>query len=273
MRPPWVHPVPTPNTFRGPYRDEDAAARYLADAERVLDGLAAEGRRPAGLIAEPILGVQGGLVPPAGYTRGLVELVRARGGLFVADEVQVGFGRLGHSFWAFEHEGVVPDVVTIAKATGNGYPVGAVLTRRDLADEFGRAGSWFSSVGGSPVSCAVGLAVLDVIEGERLQENARTTGDHLKARLLEVAARHELVGAVHGLGLYLGVELVRDPDTLEPAREEADAVCERMRELGVVVQPTGDHENILKVKPPLVITRASADFFVEQLDRVLTEGW
>jgi len=272
-RPPWVHPLPAPNTFRGPHRGDDAAALYLADAERVLDGLAGEARSAAGLIAEPILGVQGGLVPPAGFTRRLVELVRARGGLFVADEVQVGFGRLGHCFWAFEHQGVVPDVVTIAKATGNGFPLGAVLTRRDLANEFGRSGSWFSSAGGSPVSCAVGLAVLDAIEGERLQENARDVGDHLRRRLLQLAECRELVGAVHGLGLYLGVELVRDRETLEPATEETYAVCERMRELGVVVQPTGEHENILKVKPPLVITRASADFFVDQLDRVLTEDW
>ena len=123
------------------------------------------------------------------------------------------------------------------------------------------------------MSCAVGLAVLDAIEGERLQENARDVGDHLRRRLLQLAECRELVGAVHGLGLYLGVELVRDRETLEPATEETYAVCERMRELGVVVQPTGEHENILKVKPPLVITRASADFFVDQLDRVLTEDW
>jgi 4-aminobutyrate aminotransferase-like enzyme len=272
-RPDWVHPLRAPNTFRGPYRGDDAATKYVADAQRVITRLQSAGRALAGFIAEPVMGVQGGMAPPPGYTRAVVELVRKAGGLVVADEVQVGFGRLGHYFWAFEHEKVIPDVVTIAKATGNGYPVAAVITSRELADFFGRDGSWFSSIGGSPVSCAVGLAVLDVIEGERLQDNARRVGDHLRRRLLELVDRYEIAGAAHGIGLYLGIELVRDRKTLEPAVQETLAVCERMRELGVIIQPTGDHENILKVKPPLVISLASADFFVDQLDRVFREGW
>jgi len=199
--------------------------------------------------------------------------VRAAGGLAIADEVQVGYGRTGRWFWAFQQQDVVPDIVCVAKAMGNGQPLGAVITTREIAESYRTQGYFFSSAGGSPVSCVVGLTVLDVIERERLQENALTVGDHLKARILELATRHPLIGTVHGSGLYMGVELVRDPTTLEPAAAETAAICERMRELGVIVQPTGDRSNVLKMKPPMCLTRESADFFVAMLDRVLSTGW
>ena len=198
--------------------------------------------------------------------------MRAAGGLVVADEVQVGYGRLGAYRWAFEQQGVVPDIVTVAKAAGNGMAVGAVITTRAIADAFGAQGSFFSSVGGSPVACAAGLAVLRAIDEEGLQENARVTGAHLKAGLERATAGHPLVAAVHGMGLYMGVELVRDRDTLEPAAAEAMAISERMLELGVIVQPTGDGNNVLKVKPPLCITPASADVVAEALEIAL-RGW
>jgi len=199
--------------------------------------------------------------------------VRARGGLAVADEVQVGYGRLGEWFWGFEQQGVVPDIVTVAKAMGNGHPLGAVITRKEIAERFRSQGTFFSSAGGSPVSSVVGLTVLDVIGDERLQENAREVGAYFRQRMSELGARHPLVGAVHGSGLYLGLELVRDRDTLEPAPEETSAICERMRELGVIVQPTGDRQCVLKIKPPMCFTRESADAFVDALDQVLTTGW
>jgi len=199
--------------------------------------------------------------------------VRRHGGLAVADEVQVGYGRLGEWFWGFEQQGVVPDVVTVAKAMGNGHPLGAVITSRAVAEAYRSQGYFFSSPGGSPVSSVVGLAVLDAMEREGLQENARTVGEHLRRRLEELAGRHPLIGAVHGRGFYLGVELVRDRGTLEPATTETAAICDRLLELGVVIQPTGDRQNVLKLKPPMVTTRASADFFVDVLDRVLATGW
>ncbi|MCJ7710765.1 MAG: aminotransferase class III-fold pyridoxal phosphate-dependent enzyme, partial [Chloroflexi bacterium] len=190
----------------------------------------------------------------------------------IADEVQTGYARLGEYQWAFEQQRVVPDVVTVAKAAGNGMAVGAVVTTRAIAEAFAAEGSFFSSIGGSPVACAAGLAVLETIDREGLQANARDVGAHLKAGLEEVAGRHVLIGAVHGMGLYLGVELVRDSATLEPAADEALAICERMLELGVVIQPTGDGNNVLKVKPPLCITRDSADVVVAALARTLGEG-
>jgi 4-aminobutyrate aminotransferase-like enzyme len=168
---------------------------------------------------------------------------------------------------------VVPDIVTVAKAMGNGYPLGAVITSREIAARYRDAGYFFSSTGGSPVASVVGLTVLDVLRDEGLQANAARVGGHLKARLEALAVRHSLIGAVHGSGLYLGVEFVRDRDTLEPATEETAAICDRMLELGVIIQPTSDRMCVLKIKPPLCLDVAGADFFADALDRVLTEGW
>ncbi|MFN8630717.1 MAG: aminotransferase [Chloroflexota bacterium] len=273
-RPSWVHTVEPPNTYRGIHRGPDAGPRYAADVRAVLARLADAGRAPAAFIAEPLYGNAGGVVLPDGYLRDVYADVRAAGGLAIGDEVQTGYSRLGHYQWAFEQQGVVPDIVSVAKAAGNGMAVGAVITTRAIAEAFRAEGSLFSSVGGSPVACAAGIAVLETIDREGLRENARDVGDDLKAGLELVAAAHpEIVGAVHGMGLYLGVELVRDPLTLEPADREALAICERMLELGVIVQPTGDGNNVLKVKPPLCLDRGSADHVVAALARTLDEGW
>jgi 4-aminobutyrate aminotransferase-like enzyme/Ser/Thr protein kinase RdoA (MazF antagonist) len=268
-RPSWVRLVDAPNTFRGTHRGPDAGQRYLADLEADFARWDAEGLAIAGFIAEPVYGNAGGVMLPDGYLAGAYAKVRERGGLCIADEVQVGYGRLGSYFWGHEQQDAVPDVITIAKAMGNGQPLGAVLTTRAIAEAFAAEGSMFSSAGGSPVSCVIGSTVLDIMRDEGLVENARDVGGHLKARLEELGRRHPLIGAVHGLGLYLGVELVRSPETLEPATAEAYAVCEALLEEGCIVQPTGDHHNVLKIKPPLVITRESADYFADALDRVL----
>jgi 4-aminobutyrate aminotransferase-like enzyme len=239
----------------------------------IIEGLVAEGHPPAAFICEPFYGNAGGVALPEGYLDAVYTAVRAAGGVAIADEVQVGYGRLGTWFWGFEGQGVLPDIVTVAKAMGNGQPLGAVITTRAIAAAYRSQGYFFSSAGGSPVSSVVGLTVLDVIQREGLQHNASVVGDHLRQRLNELAQRHPLIGAVHGSGLYMGVELVRDRSTLEPADTETAAICERMRELGVVVQPTGDHMCVLKMKPPMCISLRSADFFVDTLDQVLTTGW
>ena len=271
-RPPWVHPVEAPNPYRGLHRGPDAGTRYADDVRATLGRLVATGRGPSAFIAEALFGNAGGVVLPDGYLAEVYAAVRAAGGLAIADEVQVGYGRLGAFRWAFEQQRVVPDIVTVAKAAGNGMAVGAVVTTRAIAEAFGAEGSFFSSVGGSPVACAAGLAVLETIDQEGLQANARDVGAHLRGGLEAVTAGYPLVGAVHGMGLYLGVELVRDPVTLEPAADEAQAICERMLDLGVIVQPTGDGNNVLKVKPPLCITPASADTVIRALE-VALRGW
>ena len=220
-----------------------------------------------------MLGNAGGVLLPDGYLAAAYADIRRRGGLCISDEVQVGYGRLGEYFWGAEQQGVVPDIITIAKMMGNAYPLGAVITRREIADSLAGEGTFFSSAGGTPVSCVAGIAVLDVIRDEGLQQNARLVGAHLMSRLQELAARHPLIGAVHGLGLYLGIELVRDRESLEPATAETAAICERMLELGVIVQPTSERQNVLKVKPPLCLSIESADYVVDALDEVLSRGW
>ena len=276
-RPDWVHVADVPNRFRGTYRGEagDTAigARYAADLGADLDALAAEGRGVAAFICESVLGNAGGVLLPDGYLADAYARVRSAGGLCIADEVQVGFGRMGSSFWGFEQSGVLPDIVTIAKPMGNGFPIGGVITSKRIADALASQGQFFSSAGGNPLSCRVGIAVLDAMRDERLQENARIVGERLAAGFRALAERHDIIGPVHGEGLYLGVELVRDRETMEPATAEAKAICERLKELGVVVLTTSERSNVLKVKPPLCLTAASADFVVAQLDRVLSTGW
>jgi 4-aminobutyrate aminotransferase-like enzyme/Ser/Thr protein kinase RdoA (MazF antagonist) len=251
-RPEWVHTVPAP------YRGGTAA-----DAVAVIDAL-----EPAAFVTEAIAGNAGGIALPDGYLAEVYAAVRRRGGLAIADEVQVGYGRLGHWFWGFEQQEVVPDVVAVAKAMGNGHPLGAVVTSRAVAQRYRAGGYFFSSTGGSPVSCVVGSTVLDVLRDEDLTGNAARVGGHLKARL--EALEHPLVAAVHGFGLYLGVEFRRDGG---PATAETAAICDRLRELGVIMAATGDGLNVLKIKPPLCVDRAAADFFVDMLARVLAEGW
>ncbi|MEV7798554.1 aminotransferase [Microbacterium foliorum] len=272
-RPDWVHVADVPNPFRGTYRGQDTAGRYLADLADDLDGLAADGRDPAAFLCESVLGNAGGVLLPDGYLAGAYELVRARGGLCIADEVQVGFGRMGSSFWGFEQSGVIPDIVTIAKPMGNGFPIGGVITSQRIADALSTQGQFFSSAGGSTLSSSVGLAVLDAMVEDDLQRNALEVGRYLVGALRALADRHPMIGPVHGEGLYLGVELVRDRETMQPADAEAAAICERMRELGVIVLTTSERSNVLKIKPPLCLTIESADHVVAMLDRVLTEGW
>ena len=273
-RPPWVHVVESPNPYRGRFNGPDAGAQYAADVDRALGEIAEAGRQVSGFIAEPVYGNAGGVLLPDGYLAAAYASVRAAGGICVADEVQVGYGRLGDYFWGFEQQGVVPDIVTMAKCTANGVPVGAVVTTREIAETLRRQeGSFFSSMGGSPAGCAAALATLDVIENEGLQANAAAMGQRIADRVNALADEYPIIGTVHGLGLYRGIELVRDRDTLEPASEEALAIGERMRELGVIVQPTSDYMNVLKIKPPLCIDREAADAFVDALEVTLRRGW
>jgi 4-aminobutyrate aminotransferase-like enzyme len=249
------------------------AARYAPEAVQVVDDMAAAGTPPAGFICESYFGNAGGVALPDGYLAQVYAAVRKHGGLAIADEVQVGYGRLGEWFWGFQQQNAVPDVVAVAKSVGGGQPIGVVVTRRDIAERYRTEGYFFSSTGGSPVSSAIGMAVLDVIEREGLQENARVVGAHLKARLLALADEHPIIGTVHGSGFYLGLEFVRDRVTLDPATEETAAICDRLLTLGVVMQPTGDYLNVFKIKPPMCISKESVDYFVDSLERVLATGW
>ncbi len=272
-RPEWIHLAEPPNLYRGPFTGADAGTRYADDVRRILAELAAAGRRPAAFLCETLNGNAGGIELPDDYLPQVYEAVRAAGGVVIADEVQVGYGRLGSHFWGFDLHGVVPDIVCLAKATGNGYPVSAVVCRREIAESFAVEGSLFASMGGTPAGAVAALATLQALQEEDLQGNAARMGARLRAGLEQLVARHPMAGAVHGRGLYLGLELVRDRATREPATEATDALCERLLELGVVMAATGDHMNVLKIKPPLCIDAAGVDFLLEALEVAFAEGW
>lgn len=271
--PPWVFKVPAPDTYRGLYRspDREAGRRYAASVSEAVARITSGGGRVGAFIAESILSCGGQIVLPPGYLAGAYDAVREAGGVCIADEVQVGLGRAGTHFWAFEAQGVVPDIVTMGKPLGNGHPLGAVVTTRAIAEAFANGMEYFNTFGGNPVSCAIGLAVLDVVRDEQLQANALDTGAHLLSALRGLGARHPLVGDVRGLGLFVGVEFVRDRSTLEPADIEAGTVVNRMRDRGVLVSTDGPLHNVIKIKPPMVFTRADANRLVAAMDEALAE--
>ena len=263
-RKPWVHVAPIPDDYRGPYKRDDrqAGAKYARHVAEI-----AERVKPAAFIAESLPSVGGQIVLPPGYLSDVYKSVRAAGGVCIADEVQVGFGRLGSCFFGFEMQDVVPDIVVLGKPIGNGFPLAAVITTPEIAASFDNGMEFFSTFGGNPVACAAGLAVLEVLEEEGLQENARVVGDYWLKALRAMDC--EMIGDVRGSGLFLGVELVRDQPTLEPASAEASRVVNLLRERGILAGTDGPHHNVIKLRPPLCFTKGDADRFVEVLGEVL----
>jgi 4-aminobutyrate aminotransferase-like enzyme len=267
--PPHVHKALMPDPYRGRYKGYglETGRAYAQHIVEIIE----ESSPLAGFIVESVLGCGGQIVLPEGYLREAFAAVRAAGGVCIADEVQVGFGRVGSHFWGFETQGVVPDIVTMGKPIGNGHPLAAVATTRAIADSFANGMEYFNTFGGNPVSCGVGTAVLDIIQTEQLQQNALAVGNHLLARLTALMDRHPLVGDVRGLGLFIGIELVKSRETLEPAAWEASYVVERMKEEGILLSTDGPLHNVIKLKPPLVFTHADADLLVDTLDKILLE--
>ncbi len=265
-RPPHVHIVPTPD----PYRHSGGADEHAA---LLRQALAAAPEGVAAFIAESAMGCAGQVFFPDGYLRKAFEAAREAGAVCIADEVQTGFGRMGEAFWAFELQGAAPDIVTMGKPIGNGYPLGAVATTPELARSFDTGMEYFNTFGGSPASCAAGLAVLDAIEEEELAQHALARGKQFHDGLTALAGTHEIIGDVRGRGLFLGVELVASRMSKEPAGEAASWVVERMREAGILTSRDGPRGNVLKIKPPLVIAASGVDRYVETLDRVLREDF
>ncbi len=260
-----VHHALAPYQYRGPfgYDDADAGRKYADDVKQLID-YATPGK-VAGFIAESIQGVGGFVEFPQGYLRQAYEHVRAAGGVCIADEVQTGFGRTGTHFWGFETQGVIPDIVTMAKGIGNGCPLGAVVTTHKIAQSLvGKV--HFNTFGGNPVVSAVGLAVLEVIEREHLQANALQLGNHILAGLNKLKEKHKIIGDVRGKGLLLGIELVRDRVTKEPAKAECAQAVENARELGLLLGKGGLWGQTIRFAPPMCLTRADADFLLEVLD-------
>ncbi len=270
-KPAHVEVARMPDGFRGTKRGFDAAAGayYARSVDRQIDKIQARGARLAAFVAEGIMACGGQMPLPAGYLGRAFASVREAGGLCIADEVQTGFGRVGSHFWAFELSGVVPDIVTMGKPMGNGHPLGAVVTTPEIAAAFDKGMEYFNTFGGNPVSCAIGLEVLRVIQDEGLRQKASETGDYWLGRLRELGRRYPIIGQARGAGMFLGVELVRDRATLAPADWETAYIVERMKELGVLVSSEGPLGNVLKLKPPLVFGRVEVDRFMQALAEVL----
>jgi len=271
---PWVHVAPLADDYRGPYRrdDKQAGAKYARHVAETLERTQAEGRGVAAYIAETLPSVGGQIIFPPGYLAEVYSHVRAAGAVCMADEVQVGFGRLGTHFWGFETQGVVPDIVVLGKPIGNGFPLAAVITTAEIAESFNNGMEFFSTFGGNPVASAAGLAVLDVLEEEHLQEHALQTGTYLMRSLKSLQERNTLIGDVRGSGLFLGIDLVLDRDTREPAPLQASYVVNRLRDCGILTGTDGPHHNVIKLRPPLVFSQADADLFVRTLDAILQEN-
>lgn len=269
--PPHVETLEPPDIYRGRFREDhpDAARDYAEDADRAIEALGRRGHRPAALMIDSAYTAHGILDVPKGWLALVARKIRAAGGLVIADEVQPGFGRMGEAFWGFAAEAIVPDIVTMGKPMANGHPVGLAVTRDDILSDFTRRVDFFSTFGGNPVSAAAALATLTVIERDRLQDNARETGDFLRAGIKALARRHQMIGDVRGSGLMTGVDIVADRATRAPSPQEARRITNRMRELGVLVGIDGPHGNVLKVRPPLPFAREHAEMAIAAMDEAM----
>ncbi|XP_033336978.1 alanine--glyoxylate aminotransferase 2-like isoform X2 [Megalopta genalis] len=275
----WVHVAPCPDVYRGKYREidypgEDLGAKYANDVRDICQNLESQGKGVCAYIAESLMSVGGQILPPQNYFRNVYRHVREHGGLCIADEVQVGFGRVGSHMWAFQMfgEDVVPDIVTVGKPMGNGHPVAAVITTPAVATSFKDTGiEYFNTYGGNPVSCAIANAVMEVLERENLQENALKVGNYLMSELRKLAKRWTIIGDVRGAGLFAGIELVRDRIARSPATEEARYIVARMRENKILISSDGPDDNILKLKPPMVFSIENVNHLLTVLEEVLQE--
>lgn len=265
---PDVFVAPIPDDYRGEFKRSDSKAgeKFAAQVAET-----ARSSKAGALLVESLPSVAGQIVPPPGYFEKAFKAVRDAGGVCIVDEVQVGFGRTGDHFWGFERQGVVPDIVVMGKPMGNGHPLGAVVTSAEIAKSFANGMEFFSTFGGNPVSMAAGMAVLDVLDEEGLQENARRVGNRLIEGLRELAGHHEIIGDVRGAGLFLGVELVRDRKSLQPATQETSRVVEALRDHQILTGTEGPHHNVVKIRPPMCVSMSDADRLIETFDAVLAE--
>lgn len=270
----WVHLIEVADDYRGRFQrdDPDRAVKYAAQVDDALHTITAQGGKLAGFIAETFPSVGGQIIPPAGYLTAVYTRIRAAGGICIADEVQTGLGRLGDYYFGFEQQGAVPDIVVLGKPIGNGHPLGVVVTTRAIADAFAQGPEYFSTFGGSTLSCRIGKEVLDIVDDEGLMENARIMGGLLLDGLRALACKHPLIGDVRGYGLFIGVDLVTDRSSKTPATQVADYVKNRMRDHRILIGCEGPFDNILKIRPPLTVDAEAVTMILTILDQVLTEA-
>ena len=269
--PPWVHKVPLPDLYRGLHRGvgPEIASLYSQHVVAVINSLTSSNKKLCGFIAESLPSVGGQILLPENYLGQVYSVVRAAGGVCIADEVQTGYGRIGSHFWGFERYGVVPDIVVLGKPIGNGHPLGAVITTKEIAQSFNNGMEFFSTFGGNNVSAAIGTAVLGVVLDERLQAHAASTGEQLLNELRKLMKHHFCIGEVRGTGFFIGVEVVENRETLEPATELADRVVNEMRERAILLGTDGPYHNVIKIRPPMPFSAGDAAELVLNLDQVL----
>lgn len=269
---PWVHKTLSPDLLRGPYKyeDRDAGLKYAGDVQRIIHDLAASNKRPAAFICETLLGVGGQWPLPEGYLGQVYRHVREAGGVCIADEVQVGFGRVGDAFWGFQLQEVVPDIVVMGKPVGNGHPLAVVVVTEEIASAFNNGMEYFNTYGGNPVSMEAGLAVLEVIQNEEMQAQAQQVGQFLLEGLRHLKERFPIIADVRGRGLFIGVELIRDSSSLEPALAELDWIVEYVKTKGYLLSTDGPLHNVLKIKPPMTFNHQNAEELLACLEEALS---
>ncbi|XP_076458093.1 ethanolamine-phosphate phospho-lyase-like isoform X2 [Babylonia areolata] len=276
-KPDYVHVVPCPDTYRGQYRDcdypgEDLGAKYASDVDAIISGIQKNDKGVCCFIAESMQSCGGQLIYPEGYLRRVYESVHKAGGVCIADEVQVGFGRVGTHMWSYQVDGVEPDIVSLGKAMGNGHPVAAVVTTPEIAASFKACGvEYFNTFGGNAVSCSIALAVLDVMEEEGLLQHAADVGDYLRDQALKLKEKHPLIGDVRSRGLFMGIDLVKDRASREPHTAAASYTITRLKEARILLSQDGPHNNVLKFKSPMTFSREDVDLLVGQLDPILSD--
>ncbi|XP_060066596.1 ethanolamine-phosphate phospho-lyase-like [Ylistrum balloti] len=275
--PDHVHWLSCPDVYRGKFRDcdypgHDMGQVYANEVRDVIHKIQEDGKNVSFYIAESMQSCGGQIIPPQGYLKSVYKYVREAGGICIADEVQVGFGRVGSHFWAFQLQDVEPDIVTLGKPMGNGHPVAAVITTQEISDSFKNSGmEYFNTYGGNPVSCSIALAVLDVIEKEHLRQNALDVGHYWRDKVTELMSKFDIIGQVRGQGLFLGIDLVKDRETREPATEEAKKVITRMKEEHILLSTDGPYSNVIKTKPPMCFSKDDVDHFMEKFTNILME--
>lgn len=269
-RPPYIFLVPAPDTYRE--SSETVGRRLAKDVRTAIDKMNALGIRFAGFIADSIFSSDGVFPGEPGFLRETLETVHAAGGVYIADEVQPGFGRTGEKMWGFDRHGLVPDMVIMGKPMGNGFPMGGVAIKPDLLKTFGATSGYFNTFGGNPVAAAAGLAVLDVLQDEGLQQNSFETGAYLRSEIRIAGSKGGCIGDVRGAGLYIGVDIVKDTQTREPDRDTAEKIVNGMRDRNILIGIAGGHGNVLKIRPPLCFNREHADIFVDGLRGALADA-
>ena len=266
-----THVIPIPDSYRGKYRGLSTGNDYSKEVKKCIDKIHAKKRGVGGFIIEPIISCGGQVELPNGFLKKTYNYIRKAGGVCVSDEVQVGCGRLGESFWGFQLHDVIPDIITIGKPFGNGHPIGAVVCREEIANKFANGMEFFNTFGGNPVSCSIATEVLSFIERYNLQKNALLTGGYLKKQLIKLSNKYPMIGQVRGKGLFLGIELV--DNELQPLKDHANYLANRMKEFGILMSTDGPNDNVMKIKPPIIFNQEDCDKLIFYLDKIFEEDF